>query len=62
MLEKKITVTFDASILTPVAVVTKEPKKQFTAVISCNQIHDWIEEKSYESKPFRPLDSKEKGA
>ena len=36
----KITENFETSILTPVAIVTKEPKKQCTAAIPCGQIND----------------------
>ena len=62
MLGMKTTVNFDTSILTPVAVVNKEPKKQCTAVIPCGQIHDWIEEKINDTKSFRTFRLKRKSS
>ena len=62
MFGMKITVNFYTYILTPVAVLTKEPKKHCTAVIPCGQIHDWIAEKIMNPNLLELLDSKEKGA
>ena len=62
MLGMKITVNFDISILTPVAVVTKEPKRQCTALIPCGQIPDWIAEKVMIPHLLDLLDSKEIGS
>ena len=47
----KITVNFDTSILTPVAVVTKEPK---TSVLLCSPEAKFMTElqENYDSKPL----------
>ena len=54
MLGMNITVNFDTSILTPVAVVTKEPK---TSALLCSPAANFMTElqKNYDSKPFKPF-------
>ena len=62
MLGMKITVTFDTSILTPVAVVTKEPT---TSILLCSPTAKFMTD--LQKKVMNPsllgiFDSKEKGA
>ena len=55
MLGMKIPVNFDTSILTPVAVVNKEPNTSVQLWSPAAKFMTELQKKSYDSKPFRPF-------
>lgn len=62
MLGMKITVNFDTSILTPVAVVTKEPKTSVLLWSPAAKFMTELQKKIMIPNLLDLLDSKEKGA